>query len=99
MIIGTYILWALFYGTFLLLRLLSWLIERLEEIFTQIMATKMLPRESPSRNTDKATKNGSRKSLDERVRIALKAESGIWTLQGPEGQCLEYNVRQRSGTL
>lgn len=102
MLIGTYILWALFYGTFLLLRLLSWLIEKLEELFTHIIATKMGPRDSSSKNscaTEKEKENGSRKSLEEMLRVALNAESGILTIQGPEGQCLEYNVRQRSGPL
>lgn len=100
-LIGTNILWALIYVAFLLVRLLGWLIAKLEEGLTQVMAAKFEP--PRSLNTFGRLRNfgadeGMRKGLDERMPIGAASDSEAWMVHAPDGRCMECIIRQRGRT-
>ena len=102
LLIAAYLIWALFYGIYMLLRISIWICEkayaRLETIFCNIMAWK-LDGQLRCQN-GQAIEVWAEPDVSEKVHVAWRMDSGVWiTVQRPEKNRLEYIVRRRSGTI
>lgn len=98
-LIVAYLLWALFYGFYMLLRMGIWLFEKLKTLFIQIMTIKIQQPDvyDVACVTELWIENKEKDSGSGKMRLV---DSGVWIpVHTPEKKDLEWVVRRRSGTI
>jgi hypothetical protein len=104
-LIATYLLWALFYGIYTVLRFGVWLFEHLQAAFLRNVATQLKHKDDGCETgciTEIWFDDGKRAASDEKPPVASSA-TATSTAPSPspntKTRYLRYTLRQRSGTV
>jgi hypothetical protein len=104
-LIATYLLWALFYGIYTILRFGVWLFEHIQAVFLRNMATQLKHKDAPCETgciTEIWFNDGKRAASEEKLPVASSATA---TSAAPSSspntktRYMKYTLRQRSGTV